>query len=322
MGIIGRRFLAWLIDFVLVITVLGALLYSAFTAVLDDAFGTGLKALLKGDAGVVVDALWPIVGACLAAAGIQFAYQSLGLRLRGQTLGKALLDLRVRSRKSSLGNSSLTWSRAARRAALTTLAETGLWSLACVVLFLGLPLLSFAVWLLGVAVFAVNLTPLPGARRRTVIDRMAGTVVGPAATLQAVVRNAVEGAQLGRERVETALRSEPARRLSARAQDTMGKTRESVSRAQVTQRAVQTGAEVGGKAKRLWAEQRAKRTSPQPPPAELSPPAMTPPPAGAPSRGGTAGGEGTGPLRPLDSQADGVAEAQPSYVESPPDRTD
>jgi RDD family len=122
----------------------------------------------------------------------QLTYQFTALAWRGRTLGKAVTGVRVRPRpERAAGAARLRKGQALRRAAVTTVSESGLYSLACVLLLLGEFFFAFACWLLAVVAFAANALPmLAGRGRRTLSDRMGGTVVVRTHVLRDAVRAA------------------------------------------------------------------------------------------------------------------------------------
>ncbi|MBO0885659.1 MAG: RDD family protein [Mycobacterium sp.] len=124
--------------------------------------------------------------AFVALVLIQFLYQFLCLASRGRTAGKALLGVQVRPFPgSSIGGTDIGWSEAARRAAVTTVAETGLYGFACVVLVAGHIAVAVLCWLVAVAGFTANVLPmLLDSGRRTLGDRMSGTYLADAAAVQ------------------------------------------------------------------------------------------------------------------------------------------
>ena len=114
----------------------------------------------------------PLILALLAAALFQFLYQATLLSLSGRTLGKLAAGIQVRSkfggRKPSVG-------RALGRAAITTLTETGLLSIACILVCLGQFRFGVGVWGLAVVGFWANALVGVSRGNRTMGDRVSGT---------------------------------------------------------------------------------------------------------------------------------------------------
>ncbi|CAL9553271.1 RDD family protein [Streptomyces werraensis] len=180
-----RRATGRLIDFALVVTaaaLLAVLTFDRMSALVTDvpelAARGGFDLLTsRGD---VLDAsaglgtsLWDkSVGYVRQAFALlvvaAFLCQWACLALAGRTVGKALTGLKVLPR---------TPGRAALRAAVTTATDVAVYAVACVLLVQGEVLLSVLVWLVAVALFLLNALPVPGGRRRSLADRVAGTSV-------------------------------------------------------------------------------------------------------------------------------------------------
>ncbi|WP_225629601.1 RDD family protein [Streptomyces werraensis] len=180
-----RRATGRLIDFALVVTaaaLLAVLTFDRMSALVTDvpelAARGGFDLLTsRGD---VLDAsaglgtsLWDkSVGYVRQAFALlvvaAFLYQWACLALAGRTVGKALTGLKVMPRTPGL---------AALRAAVTTATDVAVYAVACVLLVQGEVLLSVLVWLVAVALFLLNALPVPGGRRRSLADRVAGTSV-------------------------------------------------------------------------------------------------------------------------------------------------
>jgi len=214
---LGRRFAAWLIDALVVAAFVAGLGFLTYTRLVDyistqgalKAATTGVFELLssQGDlAGVARatgESVWGgavdiVVQGFAALIVLQLLYQFATVQFAGRTLGKGLLGLRVRSTHGTRPGVR----RSLLRALVTTASESGLYSVACILLLLGQFLLSFVVWAAAVALFLFNALPMLGGRRRTLADRVGGTVVEPAAVLRTaagMAQAAVEGARrLGR----------------------------------------------------------------------------------------------------------------------------
>lgn len=144
------------------------------------------------------DAIGIVVQGFVALIVLQLLYQFAAVQFAGRTLGKGLLGLRVRSADGAppgIRHSLL-------RALVTTASESGLYSVACILLLLGQFLLSFVVWAAAVVLFLFNALPMLVGRRRTLADRIGGTAVERAAVLRTaagMAQAAVESARrLGR----------------------------------------------------------------------------------------------------------------------------
>ncbi|MEU6216229.1 RDD family protein [Streptomyces sp. NPDC047022] len=196
-----RRAVAWFIDFALVVVAASALavftshrIAALFTDVPGLATRGGLDLLTsRGD---VIHAseglglsLWHKTvlyveeGFGLLVL-VTFLYQWSSLALAGRTLGKALTGLKVTGLKAA-GPAAAR--RTAVRAAVTTTADVAVYALACVLLVEGEFVLSVLVWAVAVVVFLLNALTVLFPGRRSLADRVAGTVVeglrlrGPAA---------------------------------------------------------------------------------------------------------------------------------------------
>ncbi|WP_246108520.1 RDD family protein [Streptomyces sedi] len=193
-----RRVTAWLVDYALVITVavlLGFLTFHRISAMLGDVdglAGTGVWKVVTSD-GDLAEA-GQALGQSLWRRSIRavqqgfallviatFLYQFLALAFAGTTLGKALLGLRVSpagEAGDAAGGAARPGRRAAAvRAAVTTVADVGLLSLACCLLLSGAFLASGVVLVLTVVVYLANATPALVGGRRSLADRCAGTRV-------------------------------------------------------------------------------------------------------------------------------------------------
>ncbi|MBA9006815.1 RDD family protein [Thermomonospora cellulosilytica] len=217
---VGRRLAAWLIDALVVVAIvagIGSLTYARLVDYVSTQ-GTAVAAAgvfeLIGSQGDVAgaaraagqkawdDAVGIVVQGFAALIALQLLYQFAALQFAGRTLGKGLLGLRVRGgdgARPGVGRSLL-------RSTVTTASESGLYSVACILLVLGQFLLSFAVWAAAVVLFLFNALPMLGGRRRTLADRVSGTTVERAA----VLRTATGAAQAA---------AESARRLGRRAKE-------------------------------------------------------------------------------------------------------
>ncbi|MFI9634539.1 RDD family protein [Nocardia sp. NPDC051929] len=275
----GRRAAAWGVDFGLVLglaVLLGAVTHYRIADYLSgwaDLAGTGVWDVIQsngnwGGAGktfgmeVVHTVLVFIIEAFGALIAATFAYQFAGLAWQGRTLGKALLDLRVGSVRG--GEDRLGRGQAARRAFVGTMTDVGLYSCACIALLAGRFLLSFVLWLIAIVVLVINAVCVFGSSRRSLVDRVAGTVVVQAGLLRksletardhVVVQRGIQGAQEGIEHIQTATRqiaqlatpeqmrqlrdSERAAQLRELGQDVGRRTAESARRAVRSERGQQ-----------------------------------------------------------------------------------
>ncbi|WP_245766692.1 RDD family protein [Streptomyces colonosanans] len=180
-----RRFLAWLIDFALVVAAASALAMLTFhriSAIVTDVPGLAARGgfdlltsrgdVLNASEGLGLS-LWHKTvlyveqgfGLLVLAA---FLYQWASLALIGRTLGKALTGFKV---------TPSPLRRAALRAAVTTTADVAVYALACVLLVEGHFMMSMLAWTLAVVVFLLNALPVLFAGRRSLADRVAGTTV-------------------------------------------------------------------------------------------------------------------------------------------------
>ncbi len=312
-----RRGVGWTIDYAMVMvpgTVLVVVAVTALVHALPAYLGgvatevgvSHLMALVAhhGDAegvGTIASREWghfvrPLTLALLAVPLIQFGYQAGLLAWRGRTVGKIVTDTRVDPARprAALRRGPL----ALRRALVTTTLESGLVSVGLAVITVGYLAIGAMVWVLGVVAFWANLSTMVGPRRRTVADRLAGTVVvrtalyataaGQAADLgrrvsaatvgqgpviaTAVVQRTADTAgaagRLAREGAGAVARSAPVQRAiewqpgpQAQALGAAG-----VERArQVGQQAGERARQVGGRAQQIWRERQARRDQPAPP---------------------------------------------------------
>ncbi|MGP3967166.1 RDD family protein [Streptomyces sp. 6N223] len=185
-----RRGLAWLVDFSLVLAAavgLGIFTFNRISAMVTDVPGLVEKGAwqvitsggdLEGAGEDFGRAVWnDAIGAVQQGFALlvlaTFLYQWLALAFTGTTLGKASLGLRVVARDGG----RLGRGRAARRAAVTTIADVGVFSLACCLLLSGGFALSAVVWLAAIALFWANALPSLVGPGRSLADRAAGGAV-------------------------------------------------------------------------------------------------------------------------------------------------
>ena len=117
----------------------------------------------------------PLIGALLLVPMIQFLYLSVLLGWRGRTLGQMLVDLRI-------GRMGMDFPRPRRARTLrwafgTTVVESGLTAVALVALLVGEFRIAALLVAVAVAAFWINACVVVGPRRRTIVDRLCGTVL-------------------------------------------------------------------------------------------------------------------------------------------------
>lgn len=188
----ARQLAGWIADFALIVGVAALLAWVTHYRTTDylsswpELTQTGVRDVLgsRGDWGgagkqfgtdVVRQVLIFVIQAFVALIVVTFAYRFVSLAWKGCTVGKMLADVRVAPRlrpDSGLG----AWPAAAR-AFGSTMTDVGIYSIACIALLAGEFALSFVLWLVAVGVLTVNAVFLAGPGRRTLIDRLAGTVV-------------------------------------------------------------------------------------------------------------------------------------------------
>jgi len=187
----GRRASAWAIDFGISLVVFGTLAYLSYLhirraiphlaihAVQDiivsrgDVIGAAMNAWDE-----VVSYLYQVL---LIFVVIQFGHQFAGLVWKGRTVGKAVLGIRVLPQSMVQARSLPTPGQAARRAAVTTFTESGLYALSLALLLSGAGPMAILVWLASIFAIAANgLTALMAPQHQSLSDRLAGTLVIPA----------------------------------------------------------------------------------------------------------------------------------------------
>ena len=157
-------------------------------------FGTDVWATFVGD----------IEQALVLLVAIQVLYQFATHAWLGRTLGKAVMDIRVRAADDGDAVKAGK-ARAFRRALVTTAGGAGLYCLAWILLLESLFVLALATWMLSVGVFAADSLPaLFGGRRRTLADLLAGTAVVRARTYERAVAAARQGAERAWDGAQTA----------------------------------------------------------------------------------------------------------------------
>ncbi|RMI39037.1 RDD family protein [Streptomyces triticirhizae] len=232
-----RRVSAWLVDYALVITVavlLGILTFNRISAMLGDVeglAGTGVWKVVTSDgdlaeAGQALgESLWRrSIRAVRQGFGLLvlcvFLYQFLALAFAGTTLGKALLGLRVSPVAGAAGEVRRPTRRAAAvRAAVTTVADVGLLSLACCLLLSGVFLAAGVVLVLTVVAYLANAIPALVGARRSLADRFAGTrvhggLIGTTAALTA--RYTAQGGRAAWQAAQRVAESERTRAVLGR----------------------------------------------------------------------------------------------------------
>jgi uncharacterized RDD family membrane protein YckC len=196
----SRRFAAWAVDFSIITAVAVLIGYLTFHRITDmvahdlPKYGIGKLFSAHGDvAGAATDigrdawreAVSYVQQGFVALVFIQFLYQFLCLASNGRTAGKALVGIQVRPLSGAPSPSGLQppaviagigMSAATLRAAITTVAETGLYALACVVLVSGHLTTAVLLWLIAVAGLIANGLPiLTNPDHRSLGDRVSGT---------------------------------------------------------------------------------------------------------------------------------------------------
>jgi hypothetical protein len=191
-----RRTAAWAIDSVIVLVPAALLIVVAVTSLVHALPGylgsvaaeVGWSRLATvilhhghGAAGVGAEAseewfsfVLPLFAALLAVPLIHFLYHGGLLAWRGRTLGSIVADIRVGTVADPMG---LLRSYALRRAFLTALVESGLLSFALAMFTIGQFTAGSVFIAVAVAAFWLNMLILAGPRRRTLVDRLTGTVV-------------------------------------------------------------------------------------------------------------------------------------------------
>lgn len=206
-----RRLAAWTIDVLVVAALVGLVGTVTYHRLADyvASLGTRLAAVgvwdllisrgdLTGIAATTARSAWDgavsiVIQGFIALVVLQWLYQFAALVWTGRTLGKAVLGLRVHA---ASGDRRVGLSRSWRRATVTTVCESGVYSLACVLLLTGRFFVSFLCWLAAVALLAANgLTMLAGRRRRSLADLLGGTVVERGALLRTAAQAARQGVQ-------------------------------------------------------------------------------------------------------------------------------
>ncbi|MFC1404019.1 RDD family protein [Streptacidiphilus jeojiense] len=296
-----RRGLAWLVDFCLAVglaALLASLTFHRISVLVTDvpslagAVGTGSWQVLSSHGHTLTAAtgsgleLWhdverDVQEAFLALALGFFLYQFLMTALAGRTLGMALLGLRVSRRDGE----RLRRGQSARRAAVATTADLGLYSIACCLLVSGDFTFSLVCWGVAVVAFWCNALPVLTPSGRSLADRFSGAVVGsslrlPAAAVQHV--QAVQAAAVGtRAAVANAPQAVAEAEATRRALELKRATADGGRRAWDGMR---QGVEAG--AQRFAVQERLRRPGrpswavpPQPQPRRAAPPSAAPAPA-------------------------------------------
>ena len=196
-----RRLCAWALDFAVVVAVAVLLGWFTFhrisTEVSDVTSLAGTSAWevitsngdLAGAGQRAGESLWrDAVTAVQQAFGalvlFTFAYHFLSLAVMGRTPGQALTALSVVRRR---GGGRPGRSRAAARAAATTLVDVGWYALACCLLAGGMVALSVLCWVVAVAFFALNAALALMGSRRSLADRLGGVTVTSAWQVRAAL---------------------------------------------------------------------------------------------------------------------------------------
>jgi RDD family protein len=192
----ARRAMAWAVDFLIVAIPATALIIAAVTSLVHalpeylggvaaDIGWSRLASVIlhrdgeAGGLGAAATAEWtsfvqPLVWSLLAVPVIQFVYHGFALAWRGRTLGAIITGVRVGAATDPTG---LLRARALRRAFLTALIESGFLCLALTVVVIGQLSIGALLVAAAVAAFWLNWLTLLAPRRRTLVDRLAGTTV-------------------------------------------------------------------------------------------------------------------------------------------------
>ncbi len=213
-----RRLAAWLVDFgvvvvaaIMVISVTHARLAELLTTWPEYA-QLGVTGLFswRGDAldtGTAVglqawtDARQLAFEGLAALVAIVLIYQFGSLTLRRRTLGQLVLDLRV----SSSGSTGLGTGSAAVRAVVRTVLDIGIYACACGALLAGAPIVAFVLWLVAVFALILDLVVLTRPGRRSLADRLSGTVVHRAGLYRQTWEVARAPVEQGRQAAQTGI---------------------------------------------------------------------------------------------------------------------
>ncbi|MFB9447208.1 RDD family protein [Dactylosporangium vinaceum] len=134
--------------------------------------GAGGESVGGVAAGAWLGLALPLLLAILAVPLLQFVYQASLLVWRGRTVGKMLADTKVVPVRAGARVAP-----AVGRAFATTLVETGLVGFGLALAVYGELVAGVLVLVAATVVWWVNLLPALGSGRRTLVDRLAGTVV-------------------------------------------------------------------------------------------------------------------------------------------------
>lgn len=188
----GRRLLAWLLDFAIVLVV--AVLIGTFTFDRISSQVTGVGAVgdsvwrvldsrgnVPGTAESVGVSLWnsavlDVEEAFGALVLFAFAYHFVALARFRRTVGKALMGLRVIP-SGPTGSGRLGVRQAAVRAGVTAVTDVGCYAAAWYLLIKGDFVLSVLCWLGAVVLFWVNALPTLSGAGHSLADRFARTSV-------------------------------------------------------------------------------------------------------------------------------------------------
>ncbi|WP_280408795.1 RDD family protein [Nocardia brasiliensis] len=277
----ARRLAAWGIDFALIVGVavlLGVVTHYRVADYLSswtDLGQTGVWDVVRsngdwGGAGktfgldVVQQVLLYVIEAFVALIVVTFGYQFVSLAWRGRTVGKALLELEVRS----TGDADLRRSQAAGRAFAGTMTDVGLYAAACIALLAGKFALSLVLWLIAVGVLIANAVPVFAGKRRSVIDRLCGTAVVRAGLYRQswetardsmAVQRGIRGARTGLDKAQgaAAAAKDSAARLAE--DERVRQVRESEPAQRVVALGQQAGRRTGAAARQVIASERGQQ---------------------------------------------------------------
>jgi hypothetical protein len=184
----GRRAAAWGIDFGITVAAFLLLLTVTYHRIADGVpelavHGAWDVASSRDNAvGAAKDAWNEVVSyfheALVIFVVLQFAHQFTGLAWTGRTAGQAIAKIKVQPLSTVQAGLRPTLGQAARRAAVTTATESGLYAVSFVLLLAGAWAMAVLCWLLGI--LAIVLNGLPATRgpwHRSLGDRVADTVV-------------------------------------------------------------------------------------------------------------------------------------------------
>jgi hypothetical protein len=146
----------------------------------------------------------PLLVALLAVPLLQFLYLTGMLGWRGRTLGMVAADVRA---VRSVDFARLRRGRAMRRAAATTVVETGLVGAALALMVIGFMTIGLVLWGAAIVFFWLNVMVALGPRRRSLVDRLSGVQLVRGGLYAAVGRTAAVAGRRGSQAALTAGRT-------------------------------------------------------------------------------------------------------------------